>query len=69
MPETAAISTAIEIVEQLLERFKIPKQLRDLGVRSEDIEPLARASHGNSLSGNPKQLDDDELKGILEAML
>ncbi len=69
MPASQAASTALEIVEQLLDRLKIPKQLRDLGVRSEHIDSLVRASQGNSLSGNPKELSDDELKSILEAML
>ncbi len=69
MSQSQAIATALDMVDRLLNRFSIPKQLRELGVRTEHLEPLVRASHGNSLSGNPKELCDDELRSILEAML
>ncbi len=31
------------------------------------LPALARDSRGNSMSGNPRELSDDELLGILEA--
>jgi alcohol dehydrogenase class IV len=46
----------------------IPSRLRDIGVRHDQIADLVVSSHGNSLSGNPRDLSDDELRDLLEAL-
>jgi alcohol dehydrogenase class IV len=47
----------------------IPRRLGELGVRREQVPALVRASRGNSLSGNPRELSDEELHQLLEEML
>lgn len=69
MPQSEAIVAAIEISEQLLDCFQIPRRLSNLGCTADQIEALVRLSRGNSMNGNPKELSDEELSTILEAML
>lgn len=69
MSQSEAITTAIELTEQLLERFRIPRNLAALGCDKEHLKPLVQLSRGNSMNGNPRDLSDDELNRILEAML
>jgi alcohol dehydrogenase class IV len=56
-------------VRELNARLGIPATLGALGVRAEQLPELVRQSHGNSLSGNPRPIPDDELGAILEALL
>ena len=53
----------------LCDRLEIPSRLAPLGVTKEMLAELVRGSHGNSLSGNPRDLSDGKLTEILEAML
>ena len=53
----------------LAARIGIPRRLSEVGVRREQIPDLVRGSRGNSMSGNPRPIDDVELSAILEAML
>ena len=43
--------------------------LEDVGVKPEQISTLVKSSRGNSMSGNPVQLSDEELTEILEGLL
>jgi alcohol dehydrogenase class IV len=56
----------IERVEQLVASLGVPSRLREIGVAFEQIPTLVTASHGNSLGGNPREIGDDELRGVLE---
>jgi alcohol dehydrogenase class IV len=56
-------------VEALLAALKIPRRLSEIGVRREQVPAIVRDSRGNSMSGNPRELSDDELTRILEDML
>lgn len=58
-----------EKVEELCEAVGIPRRLRDLGVRREQLPAIVEGSHGSSLSGNPVKLADEELGAILESIL
>jgi alcohol dehydrogenase class IV len=62
-------AAAIELIEALLEELKIPRRLSEIGVTREQIPAIVRDSRGNSMSGNPRELSDDELTRILEDML
>jgi len=62
-------AAAIERIEELCEAVEIPRRLRDIGVRREQLPAIVESSHGSSLSGNPRKLSDEELGRILEAML
>ena len=63
----AAAEAFIRRIEQLVSALNIPPRLRELGVRHEQIPALVQGSHGNSLSGNPRDVSDHELHEILSA--
>jgi alcohol dehydrogenase class IV len=56
----------IEHIEQLVAKLGIPSRLRELSVSLDQIPALVAASQGNSLTGNPREISDDELRGALE---
>ncbi len=56
----------IEKIEELCKRVKTPRHLSDIGVRREQIPALVKSSRGSSMSGNPRDLSDEELTKILE---
>lgn len=65
----AAAHTFIEFVAGLAAQIGIPSRLAALGVVRDQIPDLVRGAHGNSLSGNPRDVSDAELTAILEAAL
>jgi alcohol dehydrogenase class IV len=67
--EPAAAEAFIERIDRLAEEVGVPKRLGELGVRREQIPELVRGSRGNSMNGNPRQLDDEELGRLLEDLL
>ena len=66
--DDAAAEFVIQIVEHLCERISIPTTLTKLGVTRDQIPAIVASSHGNSMSGNPKENSDEELTTLLEAM-
>lgn len=64
-----AIAAAIDCIARLIDQLGIPRRLSEIGVAREQIPVLVRDSRGNSMSGNPRDLSDDELTRILEDML
>jgi alcohol dehydrogenase class IV len=67
--EANLASRFIERIKHLCAELHIPQRLSQVGVRREQIPMLVQASRGNSMSGNPRELTDGELAGILESML
>jgi alcohol dehydrogenase class IV len=67
--DTLAAEALIERIDQICRSIKIPRRLGEIGVRAEQIPALVKSSRGNSMSGNPREIDDQELTGILESML
>jgi alcohol dehydrogenase class IV len=65
----AAAWALIERIEALATEVKIPRRLTELGVGPEQIPALVKGSRGNSMDGNPRPIDDEELTGILEELL
>jgi alcohol dehydrogenase class IV len=59
----------IALITALLAELKIPRRLSEIGVKREQIPAIVRDSRGNSMSGNPRELSDEELSQILENML
>ena len=51
------------------QRIGIPRRLSQVGVRREQLPELVRDSRGSSMSGNPRDLTDEELSEILEDLL
>jgi alcohol dehydrogenase class IV len=66
--EDAAAEAAVEHVEDLCRQVGIPASLGEIGVRPEQIPALVASSRGSSMSGNPRQLSDEELRRLLEGM-
>jgi len=58
----------IQRIEQLVSTLQIASRLRELNVAFDEIRALVDASHGNSLSSNPREISDDELCSVLEKM-
>ena len=67
--DAAAADAFVDAIASLCAELRIPTTLSELGVRREQIPALVPGSHGNSMNGNPRQLNDAELGELLEAML
>ncbi len=64
-----AIDVLVAEIESLCRRVGVPERLGALGVRREQISALVAGSRGSSMSGNPRELTDEELAALLEEML
>ena len=62
--ETAA-ERLIDRIEQLCRSFGLPMRLSDCGIDETQIPAIARDSKGNSMSGNPKELNESDIQNIL----
>jgi alcohol dehydrogenase class IV len=68
-PPEEAVAVLIEEVEALCDRVGVPRRLSELGVKREQIPLLVKDSRGSSMSGNPRELADEELTWLLEEIL
>jgi alcohol dehydrogenase class IV len=59
----------LDEIDALSATVGVPRRLSDLGVRREQIPLLVRDSRGSSMSGNPRDIDDQELTDLLEHAL
>ena len=66
--DSAAADALIHAIDELTANIGIPRRLRDLGVEREQIPALAAGSRGNSMNGNPVQVNDAELTQLLESL-
>jgi alcohol dehydrogenase class IV len=64
-----AVDALIAHVESICDKVGVPRRLSDLGISADKIPALVASSRGSSMSGNPRELTDDELTEILEAIL
>ncbi|NLS92354.1 MAG: iron-containing alcohol dehydrogenase [Planctomycetaceae bacterium] len=64
-----AVDALIAHVESICDDVGVPRRLSDLGVTADKIPALVASSRGSSMSGNPRELSDEDLTGILEGML
>ncbi len=67
--EADAADAFIERIDRICTEIGIPRRLGELGVEPHQVPELVAASRGNSMSGNPREISDDELRSILEQML
>lgn len=65
----AAVDALIESVERLCDEVGVPRRLSQVGVQREQIPAIVRDSRGSSMSGNPRELSDEELTAVLEDVL
>lgn len=56
-------------VENLSKHMDIPNDLKSYEIPKSDIEGLVSASKGNSMRGNPVQLNDEELAAFIERLI
>ena len=54
-------------IERLCCEAGVPQRLSDLGLPADRVEWLAENSRGASMRGNPRDLDTETLRGILQA--
>ncbi len=66
--DQAAAEAFIRRINAIIAEIKIPTRLNQLGVKREQIPALVVGSHGNSLSGNPREISDSELTELLSSM-
>lgn len=66
--DSLAADAFIERIEQICLSIEIPSRLRDLGVQQQQLPSLVAGSRGNSMSGNPCDIPDNELLAILERL-
>ena len=64
-----AVYRLISEVEKLCDAVGAPRRLSDLGVPAEKLPAIVASSRGSSMSGNPRELSDDELSALLEEIL
>jgi alcohol dehydrogenase class IV len=69
LAERDAADRFIQHVEAIARRIGIPSRLSALRVGPSDIPALVKSSRGNSMDCNPRDVSDDELTKLLEAML
>lgn len=67
--DAAAAQLLLDQIQILGKQLNVPTRLSELGIRREQLPALVQGSHGNSLNGNPRPIDDAELTAILERML
>ena len=61
--------SVVQTLDELCHTLGVPRRLSEIGVRRDQLAALVQSSRGNSMNGNPRELDDEELGTILEAML
>jgi len=67
--DAAAAEALIDVVCAIAAEIGIPSSLAAIGVQATDIPDLVKSSHGNSRSGNPRDITDAELTDLLGAAL
>lgn len=65
-PDDEAVDGLIEQIERLGSEVGIARRLSDVGVRKDQIPAIVASSRGSSMSGNPRELSDEQLTGLLE---
>lgn len=64
-----AVERLIQQIQGLCDRVGIPRRLSQLGAKPEQVPDLVKSSRGSSMSGNPREVSDEELTKLLEEML
>ena len=60
---------AVDAVKKLAEDVGIPKRLRDIGVKEEDLEALANSAHADACApGNPRDASVEDLYHLYKSI-
>lgn len=65
----AAVEAFVQTIKNMNTEMNVPSSLTELGVTREQLTDIVQSSRGNSMSGNPRPLEDSELTEILESCL
>jgi alcohol dehydrogenase class IV len=68
-PAEDAVDALIAHVESICDEVGVPRRLHDLDISADKIPALVASSRGSSMSGNPRELSDEELTQILTGIL
>lgn len=60
---------AVDFILELNAHMKIKPDFKHLGIAQEDIESIAKASYGTSMSSNPVQLELDEMMEYIRGIV
>ncbi|MDR1922960.1 MAG: iron-containing alcohol dehydrogenase [Planctomycetaceae bacterium] len=63
-----ATDLLINFVESLCRQLGTPEKLSDLNINKESIPKIAKDSKGSSMSGNPRELTEEDVIEILESI-
>lgn len=66
-PEKLA-QDGVDFINELAEFLQIPSKLNELGLKTDDIPEVAQNSGGSSMSGNPRELTEQEIINMLNRM-
>ena len=66
--DTELADAFVQRIESLCSETGIPKRLRDLNVTLDELPELVSGSRGNSMSGNPRDVSDEELFELLRSL-
>ncbi len=64
-----AADKAIAFIDQLVAELAIPRKLPSQSISKQLLAELVKASRGSSMKGNPRELADGEIEGILAELL
>lgn len=64
-----AAEAGLNYVKMLIHELNIPKTFQKYQILEDDIPLLVNGSRGNSMSGNPLELSDEQITGLIERMI
>lgn len=65
----AAVEACIHRIREMCRDVGIPQSLSEIGVSRQQLPALVASARGNSMSGNPRALSDEELLDLLESLM
>jgi len=59
----------IEYVREISRKMNIPSDLKEFSIDEQDLPLLAQSSKGNSMSGNPVEMSDQDIINLLKKLI
>lgn len=63
-----AAQAGVEFIQQLSREIGIPQHLREIGIQEADLPLIAKNSGGSSMSGNPRQMSENDILELLKGI-
>jgi alcohol dehydrogenase class IV len=64
-----AVEWLLGEIDGLFRLYNLPQNLKSFGIRQEDVPEIARRSSGSSMSGNPREVPQEERERMLAGLL